>query len=429
VELIRLPTAIVGVLTVLVMFGLARQVFKSDAIAWMTAAMLALTPAYFMYSRVGVDVIYPLTFAMLWLWALSRYFEEGRSRWLAAAGLAMSVGMYSYLVATVLMPLFFILTAISILGRASLRAYATLAIAFLVPLIPLGVWELTHPERHTALVSTYRLYDGTRFNVLQGAKEALSYFSIGVRVDSYWNCLNPGFLFFSGDSSLMNSTRLAGCFLTAMGVLIALGAIYIWTHRRSPFTLVLIAALLLSPLPSVLTAEVATRRVILLVPFGVLIAGYGVEALVRQRQLAARALCALLLLSMPLQFARFYRDYMGEYRVRSAPWFGGNILGGMNQLVDLQSNDRPPVYLSDGVQYVDTYWQFCLASRGRERLIAETRYISGQAGDPAALPPGTLILVSAGEPLEAAVQRGGWRPLRSIEEPNSTRSFGIYERP
>ena len=427
VRLIRLPTALVGVLNVLLMFGLARQIFKSDSIAWAAAAMLALAPAHFIYSRVGVDVIYPLPFVMIWLWALHLYFERPQARWLAVAGLAMSVGMYSYLVATVMMPIFFVMTAIAAARRFSVRAYGAMAVAFFVPLVPLAIWEATHPERHTSLVSSYKLYDGTRFNILQGAKDALSYFSLSVRTDSYWNCLNPSFLFFSGDSSLMNSTRLVGCFLLAMGILIPLGVVHIWNRRRTPFNLVVIAGLLLSPLPSVLTAEVATRRVILIVPFAVLIAGHGVQYLAQHRRYAARAVCIVLLLWMPLQFARFHRDYLGDYRVRSAPWFGGNILGGMNQLIDLQSDARPPLYISDGVWYAEQYWEFSLVSRGRDPLLAQTRYISGLRGDPTGLPRGTLMLVSTGEPLEAAVQRDGWLAIRSIAEPNDVRSFVIYE--
>jgi 4-amino-4-deoxy-L-arabinose transferase-like glycosyltransferase len=70
---IRLPSALVGSLGVGLVFLCAHQLFGRSTTAWIVAAILALTPTYFIHSRLALSVIYPVPFVVLWLMALKRY--------------------------------------------------------------------------------------------------------------------------------------------------------------------------------------------------------------------------------------------------------------------------------------------------------------------------------------------------------------------
>ena len=64
---IRLPSVIVGALGVGLIFLLAHRLFGRASLAWLVAALLALTPTYYIHSRLALSVIYPVPFVLLWL--------------------------------------------------------------------------------------------------------------------------------------------------------------------------------------------------------------------------------------------------------------------------------------------------------------------------------------------------------------------------
>jgi 4-amino-4-deoxy-L-arabinose transferase-like glycosyltransferase len=61
---VRLPSVIVGLTDIVLMFFVARRIFKSTTLAVVSAAMLALTPAHFILSRYALDYLYPLPFVL-----------------------------------------------------------------------------------------------------------------------------------------------------------------------------------------------------------------------------------------------------------------------------------------------------------------------------------------------------------------------------
>src|SRR5438067_13420465 len=156
------------------------------------------------------------------------------------------------------------------------------------------------------MITIYHPY-APQFGPLQGVKEMLSYFSLSVRTSNYWTNLSPSLLFFDGDASLVNSTRLAGVFLWPFAFLFFAGVYQILTARRSRLSLVLLIGFLTAPLPQVLTVDVGIRRSLVLVVFAVLIATYGVEFLLARRQRAALRIAGIaVLVVLPFSFLNFY---------------------------------------------------------------------------------------------------------------------------
>src|SRR5262245_56626892 len=73
---IRTPMAIAGVVNVVLMYLIGRQVFGGYLFPIAAAALLALTPAHFMYSRYAMDFQAPLPFILGWLLCLTAYLKR-----------------------------------------------------------------------------------------------------------------------------------------------------------------------------------------------------------------------------------------------------------------------------------------------------------------------------------------------------------------
>src|SRR5206468_12204449 len=82
---VRLPTACVGMIDVVLMYFLGRRIFKSEMLATFAAAALALTPGHFILSRYEMDYLYPVPFILAWLLCLANFVEREKPLMLFAA--------------------------------------------------------------------------------------------------------------------------------------------------------------------------------------------------------------------------------------------------------------------------------------------------------------------------------------------------------
>ena len=57
---IRIPSVIVGLTNLVLLFVLGRRLFGNTWIALMSAALLALSPAHYIFSRYALDYLYPV---------------------------------------------------------------------------------------------------------------------------------------------------------------------------------------------------------------------------------------------------------------------------------------------------------------------------------------------------------------------------------
>ena len=143
---LRLPSVVVGMTDVMLMYLIGRRLFRSEMYGLVAAVLLAMTPAHFIHSRVAMDYLYPVPFALAWLFCLVKFEQESRSRLLLFAGLALGAGMYSYLGAVVLnnpVYLFFV-------GSSNWVDSTRRAGVFLLPMavfIGAGFWEFAAGKR------------------------------------------------------------------------------------------------------------------------------------------------------------------------------------------------------------------------------------------------------------------------------------------
>lgn len=432
--IVRLPTAMLGVTNVVLMFLVARQLFKSDSLALLAAAFLALSPAHFMLSRLGLDYLYPVPFILGWLLCLGCDLENENPRMLLAGGLVLGLGCFSYISSVIMMPFYLLMTfAILRYTRKPARLYAVAAAGLALPLLLIVPWILQNP---TVVADTMQRYElgGTKFG----------YTTIDELVSQYWSFFSPSFLFLTGDQQMMFSTRLVGVFLVSLAVFLPLGIYRAGVVEPTPLNLLLLAGFVTGPLVALLVREpAAIQRSVAILPFVVLLATLGVKQLLslrltlgrwRLETLAAVGLLALML----LQFALFQRSYFGEYRLRAAPWYGGNLRGALEELMAIDRRGRVPgVYFAtlratSGLldirnRWMDAYWNFYLTKEGRRDLLARTAKLDPQALD--AVPPGSLVLANVGDRVtDELVRSGRLKTVTLVDEIDREPFFTILQK-
>lgn len=416
---VRIPTTLVAVLNIALMFFAARAVFHSAWAGVFAALMLMLAPVHFIRGRLLLSPLYSIPFVLGWLWSLARFEAAPSARRYLAACVWLAAGMYSYLAAVVMMPLY-LLTSVAVAARSlRVRAVTIAAVTLIVCLFPMAVWYLTHPERNAQIVSAYQLAANSgesRVAILSGMLAKYSHL--------YWSFFDPAYFFVSGDPSLINSTRTAGLFPMAFAVLLPIGVVALLRSRQS-LQWVIIAGFFAAPLVSVISGAIEMNRVMFAIPFAVLVATAGAMSMWSRHSLTARVAAAALMCSIPLQFSAFHRAYESDgYRVASAAWYSGGVREALRELIARAGTS--PIYVSQEIEWVHRFWRFYAIEAGRQELIDRTTYFRTP---PADAPEGAKLMCPAESQTCAALEHSSmWRSVVSVPSIGGDRHFIILER-
>jgi hypothetical protein len=234
------------------------------------SALFAATPLVWEQLVHEPASLFPLAFVTAWLAAIA-YFDATRQPWvLAVAGAVLGAGVYSSASAAVMMPLYVLLTAATLFygWKTSWLQLVVLISGFTAVALPFAIWTLLHPESFRGLVMGAKLYDATRFNVLQGIREMTSWTGLTARSEVYYDYFNPAFLF---------GGRV---FFWPVFVLTAAGLAWILLTATAPVPWLLVGGFLVSPFAAALTAEApAPRRILFITPFVTALSIYGARFL------------------------------------------------------------------------------------------------------------------------------------------------------
>src|SRR5262245_33904778 len=160
---IRLPMALAGVIDIVLVYLVGRQVFRREAFAIAAALLLAMTPSHFIHSRFAMDYLMVAPFLLGWLLCLLTYLRGGPPRLLIAAGLLLGLGLYSYIAALAAMPVYVLVTfAILYRRREPLSSHLRVAAGFLLPAALFAAWLAMHPKMIANVAVKYRFDDGAR---------------------------------------------------------------------------------------------------------------------------------------------------------------------------------------------------------------------------------------------------------------------------
>jgi len=425
---VRLPSAFLGTLDVVLLYVLARRVFGRRRDAALAAILLMLTPAHFIHSRIAMDYLYPVPFVLGWLIALSHYLERPRTWILFAATTLLGLGVYTYIASVVMMPVYFVLTLLALWWTSNLSPGAAMAAGagFAWPLIPIPLWLAFHPTVVADTLSRYRLgATPTRLSSVPG------------RLSMYWYFWDPTYLFLTGGyANVVNSTRHAGVFSLPLIVPMVAGIRHLLVEPQSALRRLVLAGFFMAPFAACLAVPepYAIDRELALLPFGILIAVFGFLQLWRLKRTVWRPVGIVALALVPVHFAFFYYDYFTDYRRHSAIWFELNHRQALETIAGMVSGDGAgapsAIYLpADKDPYMDAYWRFTLAKLRREDLHARTVLYRSTAMASAALPEHSVILMRQGDSVvEGMINSGTLRIVRVIPEIGDPPEFVILER-
>jgi 4-amino-4-deoxy-L-arabinose transferase-like glycosyltransferase len=430
---VRLPVAIVALCNILLVFVVARRLGASDAAAIGASVLLGLTPAHLLHGRFACDYLLPAPCVLVWFILLIDAHESHSTWRLFAAGAVLGLGLSTYIASVVMMPVFLLLTYLTLFltGVRRVGPYAAVTAGFILLLLPLVIYLLAMPEVYAGFTQRY---GGANLDVVNHPR---TLFDTGIMVQrwvTYRSFFDWSFLFDRAETHVMSSTYTTGVFLKVMKVLIPLGIYHILRNRRTPFTLLLLAAFFSAPLAASLIPEAhAIDRALLLLPMGALIGAFGVDWLLVPRiwfvTWAGRAVCAGLFVWMAVQFEGFYRDYQTEYPLRASSWFDGNHPGAFEPIVRQHPrDDRRLIYLSTGLPRIKEHWQLYLLGHGRKDLLGRTVFFNQDLGL-AGVAPGSVLLTGTDDPVERSfLKMDAVRVVAHITEPDGARAFTIFER-
>ena len=433
---VRLPTVLIALGNIFLVYVIARRLGASIAAAIGAAVILTLTPAHLLHGRLACDYLAPIPCVLAWFILLIDAHRTQASWRFVAAGAALGLGLYTYIASMVTMPICVGLTYLFLLatGARSIRPYALVTAGFVVAVLPLAVYLVAVPQVYAGFVARY---GGTSvdLDVLHHPRAVFSAHLVAERWPIYRSFFERSFLFERAETHVMSSTYTTGVFLKALKVLIPLGLWQILVNRRTPFTLLLLAVLLVSPVAASLIPEkYAIDRALLLLPTLVLVAAFGVDWLLMPRPSfvlwPARAMCLALLVWMIVQFDGFYRTYQTDYPTMAAFWFDGNHPGAFDPIIRQHRPDDPRfIYFSKSMPRIKDHWKLYLLRRGRTDLLKRTIYFSQQDIHLYAVRPGSLLLTGADDPVERSFLRmPAVRAVEHVSEPDGTPSFTIFER-
>jgi len=442
---VRLPSVVIGAVDVVLLYLIARRLFNSERWAIAAAVLLALTPSHFINSRIAMDYLYPVPFVLTWLLLLLRYLDRPSQRTLFVAASVLGLGVYSYLASVIMMPVYLALTWLTLFanGTRAKRPYVISVAGFVWPLALAALWLLRHPAVVAETMGRYQTgpaiaaYDAAgrlpMSSMLEELRRPLHFFNISGRVSLFWYFFDPAYLFVTGGyANIMNSTRRVGVFLAPLLVFVPAGFLYLARLRRTRIDPLLVLGFASAPLAAVMVVPepYAIDRELTLLPFAVLIATFGVRAMLTAGNAWWRRAGVALLIVIPLHFAFFCVDYWRDYPLRASYWFEGNHRAALETIIEREPRgSAATVYFrADRLPYIDAYWRFYLLKTGRQDLAARTVFLKD--GETAAgAPPGSLLLTrDDDQSANALVESGQLRKLAAFDEPGNPPLYALFQR-
>jgi hypothetical protein len=161
-------------------------------------------------------------------------------------------------------------------------------------------------------------------------------------------------------------------------------------------------------------------------PFGAILVTYFVMRMSADGRAWVRAAVWILVALLPISFARFYTDYMGDYRQRSSFYFEQNIRGALEMAIDdSRRATGGEVCISRGMNpLIDWYWKFYLRKHAMEPLESRTVYFDSPGDARNKCAPGILVVSEIATCDQIAATRA--RAPEKILEPGGAPSFCVF---
>ena len=371
---LRLTSALIGTLTVLITYRLAREMFAyqgAEASRWLalfSAALLATSYWHVTLSRYGFRAISQPLLQALTLWCLWRGLRRGvlslskggSNGWLALSGFFCGATAYTYLASRVF-PVILLLIFLSLLilekGNPSTRLrqahpsgsghrlkrrlsqIAVFAVPAAIVFAPLGFYFLTHPQAFSVRVGQVSLFNpelnqGDALGTFWRAAR-LAFGMISLQGEPLWRFNIPGKPVFSWPLSVF----------LLLGVALSLVKLVRGRNRlERTFHFLLLIWLPVMLLPSILAVKEvpSALRSVGLIPLLFLLPAQGLWMAAKSKIQNPKLKILLLLLLLGLCGVATFRDYFVHW-AKAAPVYyenDGDLVDAAKYLNQLETADQ-----------------------------------------------------------------------------------------
>lgn len=404
---VRLPAAIFGILSVLAIFLLVKEVLSygrpstnKHPRALLAAFLMAVNPWALQYSRAGFEVTELLFFLLMGLWLFFKAIGNGlpadrqsKYLWLSAICFALTPWVYS--TAKLFTPV--LLLFLLILWRkeifkipARYTLYSVIALVVVAGPIAYSTFYgggsqrfgyisiFTDPTTESEVGTARQIDAWTRGETGVGLSPKLvdrlihskyTFWSSGI-IKNYFQAFSTDFLFVKGDLNLRHSIGI-GEFYKVEAIALLLGLIFFFVSKRELRIKALIAFWILAGvIPAAITREGgyhATRLILILPPLIFLIS-YGLVAGLNLFSPHLRKLVILIYLGIwILGFGAYLHKYWVHYPWESERWWHAGFKEGIQMIKAIDkdydkviistANEPPWIFFAGWYEYPPDRWQ------------------------------------------------------------------------
>lgn len=374
---VRLPSALAGTLLVLMTFFLTKEILDHRKIALAASFLVAVSPWAIQFSRGAFEANLATFFSVTGVYFFVKAVRRSSTIFYVFSSIFVVISMYSFNTHRVFVPL--LIAALVLVFRREIltgwKRFLLFVLCCLVLVLPLAAYSRTREAQ-------LRFYEVSWLNDL--APIELSNQRLVVDQNTWWaklvhnrrliysltflkhytDVFRANFLFFSGDFNNRLSTKTVGeMYWVELPFLLA--GLYFVARRRDKVSGIILAWLLLAPIPAALARETPhALRTLNLLPLPQILVAVGLTGLVKQLRLLRLLLPPVFVLAI----AFYLRDYYYLYPVSaSATWqYGYKQMVEYVSAVEQKYNcvnvteayGRPYIYFLLYKQYPpEKYWQ------------------------------------------------------------------------
>jgi 4-amino-4-deoxy-L-arabinose transferase-like glycosyltransferase len=348
---VRLPSALFGVLAVLFIYLLAKEIFPDKpGIALLAALLLAISPWHLHFSRGGWEVNVATTCILVGVYSFLKWVNTQQFRHLATTTFFFVSSMYIYQSARVIAPVLGLSLAILYFSklvnfRKQLVAASVIVIVLLIPLA-ISILKsdaasrfsgvgLTADEGPLNRVKEFRGQHTTATGIVSKFFHNRPVIYTLQFIQNYLSHFDGNFLFVNGDIIQRSRVPETGLFYVTDFIFMSLG-IFFLLRCKNQHTKIVWIWLLVSPLAAALTFQVphALRAQNMIIPTTIILS-YGFYQAINTKKIKY-LIIPLLVIAYSWQVARYLHEYYVHYpQTYPAAWEYG-----FKQLADYVTTNR-----------------------------------------------------------------------------------------
>ncbi len=326
----RLPSALFGVLAVLLTYFLVRRIFwkedKANTYALFSSFFLAISPWHILLSRAAFEANIASFFIIFGVWAFLAGVQD-KKYYLIFSAISFALSFYTFNTARVVSPILVLLLAVIFRKRLfEIKKVIILsAIAGCLVVLPILGFLLTPQAglrfKEVNIFSDAGVVKTSNLEIANDNNDIWSKIIHNRRLlfaaeylKHYFDNLNPSFLFIKGDGNPKFSTQTVGQMYIWDIPFFVFGILFLFRKKEKNWWLVPLW-LLVGIIPAALARETPhALRIESSLPMFQILVAYGLVQFLELVKSRKREITIFIFLLLFLNFVYFYHDYFSNYK-------------------------------------------------------------------------------------------------------------------